>query len=104
MCYRCKRAYDDREAWVSDPTTFTQLTNLSMLIGHLFLVLEVSLAQLQDLTQLNINSKKFLCPYIYVWIIFIQTSLVQQHISTILYSNIQEQSVTNSDGPPLGAF
>merc|ERR1712226_920892 len=38
---KCKRAYDDREAWVADPNTFTQLTNLSMLIGHLFLVLEV---------------------------------------------------------------
>ncbi|KAL4235618.1 Polyadenylate-binding protein-interacting protein 1 [Mactra antiquata] len=37
---KCKRAYDSRETWVSDPTMFSQLTNLSMLIGQLFLVLE----------------------------------------------------------------
>lgn len=41
LSFRCKSAYDNREAWVSDPVLFVQLTNLSMLIGQLFLVLEV---------------------------------------------------------------
>lgn len=37
---KCKSAYDNRETWVADPALFIQLTNLSMLIGQLFLFLE----------------------------------------------------------------
>ncbi|KAH3849177.1 polyadenylate-binding protein-interacting protein 1-like [Dreissena polymorpha] len=37
---KCKSAYDNRDAWVADPAMFNQLSNLAMLIGQLFLVLE----------------------------------------------------------------
>lgn len=47
---RCKSAYDNRDAMIADPTTFPQITNLAMLIGQLFLVLEVEAdGQLQKL-------------------------------------------------------
>lgn len=38
---KCKSAYDNRDLWVADPAMFSQLSNLAMLIGQLFLVLEV---------------------------------------------------------------
>lgn len=37
---KCRSAYDNREVWVSDPAMFNVLSNLAMLIGQLFLVLE----------------------------------------------------------------
>ena len=40
--FSCKSAYDNRDALIADPATFPQITNLAMLIGQLFLVLEVS--------------------------------------------------------------
>lgn len=47
---RCKSAYDNRDAMIADPATFPQITNLAMLIGQLFLVLEVEAdGQLQKL-------------------------------------------------------
>lgn len=47
---RCKSAYDNRDAMIADPATFPQITNLAMLIGQLFLVLEVDVdGQLQKL-------------------------------------------------------
>lgn len=47
---RCKSAYDNRDAMIADPATFPQITNLAMLIGQLFLVLEVEVdGQLQKL-------------------------------------------------------
>jgi len=42
LCCRCKSAYDERESWVADPAMYGQLNNLAMLIGQLFLVLEVN--------------------------------------------------------------
>lgn len=47
---KCKSAYDSRDVWVSDPAMFSQLSNLAMLIGQLFLVLEVEVnGELQKL-------------------------------------------------------
>ena len=46
---RCKSAYDNRDTWVADPALFIQLNNLAMLIGQLFLVLEVGSPQLSSL-------------------------------------------------------
>lgn len=47
---KCKSAYDSREEWMADPEMFIKLSNLAMLIGQLFLVLEVEVnGELQKL-------------------------------------------------------